>query len=81
MSITLPDELVQAAQMNESELMLEIIIMLFQQERITLGKAAQLAGMHQIEFQKLLASRKICIHYDVEDLEQDIETLKARGWL
>ncbi|MDX2212166.1 MAG: UPF0175 family protein [Oculatellaceae cyanobacterium bins.114] len=81
MSITLPNELLQAAQMTESELMKEIAVMLFQQDRITLGKAAQLSGMHQITFQKLLASRKICIHYDVEDLAQDISSLKARGWL
>ncbi|NJL40882.1 MAG: UPF0175 family protein [Leptolyngbyaceae cyanobacterium SM1_4_3] len=56
------------------------IIALFQQNRITLGTASQLANLHQIEFQRLIASRGICIHYDVEDLEQDLSSLRQNGW-
>ena len=37
--------------------------------------------MHQVDFQKLLGSRGICIHYDVEDFEEDIQHLEERGWL
>lgn len=81
MNITLPEELLQAAQMTEAELMREIAIMLFQQERISMGKAAKLAGMHKMEFQELLASRDICIHYDLADYQADVEYLKAKSWL
>ena len=48
--------------MSEAEFMGEIAIMLFQQEKISIGKASQIAGMNQIEFQRLLANRNICIH-------------------
>jgi Uncharacterised protein family (UPF0175) len=48
---------------------------LFQQQRITLGSASQLAGLHQIEFQQLIGDRGICIHYEIEDLEQDLSGL------
>ncbi len=75
-TINLPD----ALQISEADLRTELAISLFQQERITLGTASQLAGLHQIEFQKLIASRGICVHYDVEDLEQDLKSLREEGW-
>lgn len=81
MNITLPEELLQVAHMSEAELMREIAIMLFEQGRISLGKGAQLAQMHKMDFQALLASRDICIHYDLEDYRADVEHLKAKGWL
>jgi predicted HTH domain antitoxin len=56
-------------------------LLLFQQEKVSLGKAAELLNMSQISFQRLLASRDICIHYDVAELQEDIEYLKAKGWL
>lgn len=75
-TIDLPD----ALQISEADLRIELAISLFQQERITLGTASQLAGLHQIEFQKLIASRGICVHYDIEDLEQDLKSLREEGW-
>ncbi|EDX83096.1 hypothetical protein S7335_274 [Synechococcus sp. PCC 7335] len=29
----------------------------------------------------MLAERGICVHYDVEDFEQDVQHLRERGWL
>jgi predicted HTH domain antitoxin len=78
MQITL--DLPDALQISEADLRTELAISLFQQERITLGTASQLAGLHQIEFQQLIASRGICVHYDVEDLEQDLKSLREEGW-
>jgi predicted HTH domain antitoxin len=75
-TIDLPDEI----QVSESDLRAEIAIALFQQERITLGTASQITGLHQIEFQRLIADRGICVHYDVEDLEQDLSSLRQEGW-
>lgn len=81
MSVVIPDDILQAAGMSEAELKLEIAIMLFQKERISIGKARHLAGMHLIEFQREIASRGICIHYDVEDFQEDIKTLREMGRL
>ncbi|MGI0490746.1 UPF0175 family protein [Alkalinema pantanalense CENA528] len=75
-TIDLPD----ALEISEADLRTELAISLFQQERITLGTASQLAGLHQIEFQQLIASRGICVHCDVEDLEQDLKNLREDGW-
>ncbi|HEY9822556.1 MAG TPA: UPF0175 family protein [Candidatus Sericytochromatia bacterium] len=80
-TISLPDDLIKTDTFNESDWMREIAIALFQQERITLSRASKIAGMDLIDFQKLIASRGICIHYDVADFEQDIQHLRDRGWL
>ncbi len=83
MQITLeiPDEMLQGKGLNEGEWLQEIAIALFQQELITLARASRIARMHQMDFQKLLGSRGICIHYDVEEFEEDIRHLEERGWL
>lgn len=80
MSLVIPDEVLHAAKMTEAELMREIAVMLFRQERITLGRASKMAGMNQIEFQRLLASHNICIHYDVAEYETDLKSLRENGW-
>ena len=41
-----------------------------------MGKAKELAGISLWEFQQLLGSRGISVHYDVEEYESDLETLK-----
>lgn len=72
-TIDLPDNL----ELTETDLRTELAIALFQQEQITLGTASHLAGLHQIEFQRLIASRGICIHYDVDDLDQDLKGIAS----
>lgn len=80
MSLVISDDVLQAAKISEADLMREIAVLLFQQERITLGKASQLAGLDQIEFQQLLAARNICLHYDVAEYDADIKSLQENGW-
>jgi predicted HTH domain antitoxin len=81
MSLVISDEVVKASGLSENQLLLEIVIMLFQQEKISLGKASEIIGMNQIKFQKLLAQREICVHYDVAELQEDIQHLRSKGWL
>ena len=81
MSVVIPDDILTAAGISEAELKLEIAIMLFQQEKISIGKARRLAGMNLIEFQREIAIRGICIHYDVEEFEADLKTLREMGRL
>jgi predicted HTH domain antitoxin len=81
MSFNISDELIQATGMSESELTLEIAVMLFEKEKLTLAQASRLAKVSQFQFQHLLASRQIPIHYNVIDLEEDVQTLKKLGQL
>lgn len=79
MSLTIPDEILQTARMSEDELRQELAALLFQKDRLTLGQASRLAGMDLLRFQHLLASRGIPVHYDVEEFEQDLSTLRSLG--
>jgi predicted HTH domain antitoxin len=67
--------------MTASELAQEIAILLYQKEKLTLGQASRLAKMSQLQFQFLLASRQIPVHYDVAELEADLKTLREMGRL
>ncbi|MDA1190167.1 MAG: UPF0175 family protein [Candidatus Poribacteria bacterium] len=75
MSTLISDDLVRATQMTEQEIKLEIALLLFEKEKLTLGQAADYLEVTRIEFQRELAKRKIPIHYGVEELRRDIEAL------
>jgi len=72
----IPREVVQAAKMDVQELKRELAVHLFEEEKLSFGKARELAGMTFWEFQQILGSRGIPIHYDVRDYEEDLETLR-----
>ena len=79
MSLVIPDEFLQTAHITEADLKLEIAILLFRQEKITLGTASQFAGMSQLEFQRIPGNREVPIHCGVEEFQKDLKTLEANG--
>lgn len=81
MSLVISEEIVKASGLSEEQLLQELILFLFQQDKISLGKAAELLNLSQIGFQKLIAERGINIHYDVEEWQADIQHLRSKGWL
>lgn len=80
-SIEIPREIIHAARMTPQELKLELGVYLFQQGRLSFGKAREMSGMTVWAFQQLLGSRGILAHYDVEDYEEDLTTLGELGRL
>jgi predicted HTH domain antitoxin len=56
-----------------------LAVYLFQQGRLSFGKAREMADMTAWAFQQLLGARGIPVHYDVEDYEQDLISLKELG--
>lgn len=80
-TLNLPDEIAQTTTFNQDDWLREIAIALFQQERISLSRASKIAGVELMEFQKLISDRGICVHYDVEEFEQDVQHRRDRGWL
>jgi predicted HTH domain antitoxin len=81
MSLVIPDDILRAANISAGELRREIALLLFQQDKLTLGQASDFTGMSQLEFQRLLASRQIPIHYDRREFADDLETLRRSGQL
>ena len=76
MSVVIPDEILYTTHMTAAELMQEIAFLLYQKEKLTLGQASRLAQMSQLQFQFLLASRQIPIHYDIDEFDADLNTLQ-----
>ena len=79
MAVVIPDATLYAAHLTAVELKQELAVLLFQQDRLTMMQAAELANMPSIQFQHLLASRCISPHYDVPEFEQDLATLQQLG--
>ena len=80
-AIEIPREVLHATRMQPLELKQELAIHLFQQGRLSFGKAHEMADMTVWVFQQLLGSRGIPIHYGVDDYEEDMTTLKGLGRL
>lgn len=80
-SIEIPGEVMHAARMTPDDLKRELAIHLFQEGKLSFGKARELAGLTVWEFQNLLGTRNIPVHYGVEEYEDDLKTLREMGHL
>jgi predicted HTH domain antitoxin len=80
LSIDVPSDIFVAVNENAQEFKNLIKTMLaihfYQLQKLTIGKAAQLAGMHRLEFETFLSRNKIPIsNLELEDIEADIDKL------
>ncbi len=75
----IPREVLRASRMTEDDLRRELALHLFEEEKLSFGKARELAEMSVWDFQKLLGSRGLPVHYDAEAYENDRETLTWLG--
>ena len=67
--MVISDDILESAHVTEAEVRSEIAVARFARERLTLAQAARLADLPHLDFQPLLAERKVPIHYDVGELE------------
>ena len=81
MTLIIPDNILQASQMTEQEIQLELALLLYQKSKISSGMVRTWTGLSVLEFQRELAKRNLYLNYDVEDFEQDLQTLKSMGTL
>lgn len=72
--IEIPRHLLQAAHATTDELRVELALQLYQQRRLSIGHARELADMSLWEFRQLLAARGISPDYDISDLDDDLRT-------
>lgn len=79
MNCVIPADVLQTALLSAAELKREVAVLLFEQERLTLGQAARLAKLPTATFQHLLASREISLHYGIEEFEEDVAVLRERS--
>ncbi len=81
MSVVISDEVLQSAHISKEELLQEVALLLYERSKLTLGQASELAEVSQLQFQFLLAARRIPLHYDVAEFEADLRTLRETGRL
>lgn len=74
-------EILDSARLTPSELKVEIAVHLYEEGRLSVGKARELADMTLWEFRQLLASRGISPHYDEAELDEDVAALRELGRL
>lgn len=70
MQLELPDLLV--GHIGKDEIVLDLAIGMYAANHLTLGQAAELAGISQGQMQRELGRRQIPAHYDLDDLTYDL---------
>jgi predicted HTH domain antitoxin len=79
--VDIPDAALQQAQISPRELLVDFAVFLYQSERLSIGRASKLANLDVISFQKEMAIRNVCVHYDENDYEKDVLALKRLDFL
>ena len=86
MGVQITEEFLAKLNMTRNEFLLEVAVHLYDIDKMSMGQARNFAGVDQITFQKEMKKRNVFIKYDVEDLEEDLrsvrefdELIKAKG--
>lgn len=74
-NLEVSQDILDATRSTPQELKVELAVTLYAQNRLSIGKARQLAGLSLWEFRQLLATRRIPPNYDETDLIDDLDTL------
>lgn len=82
-SIEIPEELVRAAGWSSENLTSEAVALLalelYREDKISLGRAAELCQMAVERFMEFSARHDVPLHYGVQDLEEDRRTIERLG--
>ena len=74
-TLDISQDILDSARLTLADLKVELAVLLYAQRRLSVGKARELASLSLWEFRQLLASRKIPVHFDLEDLSTDLAVL------
>ncbi|MEZ5387721.1 MAG: UPF0175 family protein [Prosthecobacter sp.] len=75
MTLTMPLPALLEQKMEPQSAKLHFAVGAFAAEEITLGQAAEIAGVSQTEFMRELARRRIPLHYEREDFAEDLQAI------
>ena len=76
MTLTIPNERLADVALSERDAAVDIAIGLYKRDRVSLGRAAEIADMSSPEFLAELGRRHIPINYKVDDLRADLKALE-----
>lgn len=82
MTLNIPDTLLVNVKLTQQEILVELAVRFYDQERLTRAQARTLAGVDDVTLQTELERRGLGFDYDEEGFEDDllaISKLKAMG--
>jgi predicted HTH domain antitoxin len=81
LSIDIPDDVLQAMKLPLRDapvrLRTELALRLYEKGILSLGKARKLSSLSRWEFHEQLGQQGILRRYDVQELEEDLDTLES----
>lgn len=77
MTIEIPDQDLGSISMSPSDGRLELAIGLYTGRQMTLGRAAQIAGVPYVFFMRELGRRGIVLNYSMEDARHDMDMVEG----
>jgi predicted HTH domain antitoxin len=77
-NVTIEDNLVEGLELTPQEARIDLAVGLYADRRVSLGRAARIAGISQPEFLRELGRRRVPMHYDLAELEADLLVLRER---
>jgi len=80
-TLEIPQDVLDAAHLSLQDARRELALAPYAQRRLSLGKARERAGLSRWEFRHWLGLRRIEAHYDADDLQEDLATLRELGHL
>ena len=82
-SIDVPKDVLFAANITEANASANIkkllALLMFKERILSFGKAAELSGLDALSFLSLLGSHRVTLNYDVDDFQDDVETIRSLG--
>ena len=76
MKIELPDAALEGTGMTPEIAKLEVAVALYRDRKISMSRAARIAGMARPQFQRELGKRGVTVDYDVRDFEDDLVAIE-----
>lgn len=78
MIVELPDVNIGTQPLTARQARLEMAVGLYVGHEVTLGRAANIAGVSYAAFMRELDRRGLCLNYTPDDAQQDVETIRHR---
>jgi predicted HTH domain antitoxin len=77
-TLTIPLEKLGDLRVTEKDALVDIAIGLYKREEVSLGRAAEVAGLSSVQLLGELGRRHIPINYGPDDLQADLATLNDK---
>jgi len=77
MNLIISNKILKSSGLTEKDIKKELALTLFREKKLTLAQASSIAQIDRLQFQQLLASRKINLHYSKKDFDEDLRVIES----